>query len=60
MGNGIEIREIGEDRYLQVAVRGGAFYLYLPKRLVKVHGLMAGDTVEVRLKRRHRPKEGKT
>jgi len=51
------IGKIGETRTLKVAARGAGLYLYLPKDLREVYGVMAGDRIEVKLGRIYRPRE---
>jgi len=43
------VGKIGLRTLLKAAARGGALYLYVPKDLVDVYGLMGGDQVEVTL-----------
>lgn len=52
-----ETIKIGITTLARVSMRGGALYLYLPRDLVEAYGLMAGDKVEVKLEKLHRPKE---
>ena len=51
-----ETVKIGITTLARVSMRGGALYLYLPRDLVEAYGLMAGDKVEVNLKKLHRSK----
>jgi len=50
------IGKVGETRTLRVSCRGGGYYLYLPRDLVEVYGILAGDRIEVKLGRIYRPK----
>jgi len=56
MGRMEPVGKIGESRTLRVSVRGGGYYLYLPRDVVEVYGILAGDRVEVKLGRIYRPK----
>jgi len=51
-----EIGNVGESRTLRVSASGRGLYLYLPKELVEMHGILAGDRIEVKLGKIHRPK----
>jgi len=51
------IGKIGESRTLRVSVRGGGYYLYMPRDLVEIYGILSGDRIEVKLGRIYRPKK---
>lgn len=52
-----KIGDIGLTLLLNVSARGGGLYLYLPKDLVEVQGILAGDRIEVKLGKIHRHKK---
>jgi len=52
-----KIGEIRETHSLRVAGRGNGLYLFLPKGLCEVHGIVAGDRVKVQLRDHFRPKK---
>ena len=54
-----KIGEVRETRTLNVSQRGTGLYLFLPKGLVEVYGLMAGDRIKAKLTDIFRPKKGK-
>jgi len=54
MGTWKKVGNIGETRNLRVAARGGTLYLYLPRDLVALNEIVAGDRVEARLGDVHR------
>lgn len=49
MGSLEKIGKIGETRTLRCAQRGKGLYLYLPKDLVEIYGLMGRDRIEAKL-----------
>ena len=56
-----KIGTIGETRTLKCSNRTGTLYLYLPKALVDLYGLLGGDMVKVKLGEIYRQKmKGKT
>jgi len=52
-----EIGTIGLTQLLRVSVQGAGLYLYLPKDIVDVYGIWAGDRIEVKLGTIHRQKK---
>jgi len=40
---------------MRVSAHGGGLYLYIPKDVSDVHGIMAGDKLEVQLLRHWKP-----
>jgi len=52
-----EIRNIGLTTLLRVSVQGDGLYLYIPKNIIEVYGIMAGDRIEVKLGTVHREKK---
>jgi len=49
-----EIGEISLLTLLRVSAQGAGLYLYIPKDLVDVYGIMAGDRIEAKLGKIHR------
>jgi len=43
------VREIKERRTLNVSSHGRGFYLYLPKDLCEVYGIIGGDRIKAQL-----------
>jgi len=43
------VREIKERRTLNVSTHGRGLYLYLPKDLCEIYGIIGGDRVKVQL-----------
>lgn len=52
-----QIGVVKETHSLRVSARGDGLYLYLPRGLCEVHGIMAGDRVKVQLLEHYRPKQ---
>ena len=51
-----KIGEIRETHSLRVAGRGNGLYLFLPRGLCEVHGIIAGDRIKVQLRDHYRLK----
>ena len=51
-----EIGSVGLTTLLNVSARGTGLYLFIPKKIVEVYGIMNGDRIEVKLGKMHREK----
>jgi len=51
-----KIKDLKLKPVLRVSQRGAALYLYIPKDIVEVCGVRAGDKIEVELRTLYRPK----
>lgn len=49
-----KIGTIGETLNLRVSARGEGLYLYLPKSICEVHGLLTGDRIKAKLTEHYR------
>jgi len=45
-----QVGEIQETRTLAVSGSGGSLYLYLPKALCELYGILAGDQIKVTMR----------
>ena len=51
-----KIGDISETRTMRVSMYGSGLYLYLPKAVVELYDVMAGDMVKAKLMTVFRPK----
>jgi len=51
-----EIGKLGVTLLMRVSARGAGLYLFIPRDIRDVYGIMAGDQIEAKLDKHYRPK----
>jgi len=53
----VEVGKVNLETLMRVSAQGDGLYLYIPKQIVDVKGIQAGDRIEVKLGIIHRLKK---